>query len=420
MFMTTDITISPKTRYRQRLWQTAKTMEFSAAMWRLPKQNEKYFLTNFTEKPTKAKIDLDELGAGFAVSPFINPENKEALFLKADLCYVFDKNEEFEEIVTPPSFDETFVEFQAVVSSATLRHQISATDKTQSVPERSRRHDVSLSEVEDHEHQTFTNIVEKGIKAIQAGEMQKVVLSRTKKVILANDFEVFEAFDKLCAAYPNAFVSAVSLPHLGIILMGASPERLVSQDKNGVFRTMALAGTQSAFDKDGQPILPADAMWRQKEIEEQSLVCRYIINCFKKIRLREYDEQGPKTTIAGNLMHLQTDFVVDTQFVNFPQLASVMLELLHPTSAVCGMPKTPATQFILENEGYDREFYSGFLGPINIQQESHIFVNLRTMKIEENIATIYAGCGITADSNPEKEWQETAMKCQTLLNVIGS
>ena len=88
------------------------------------------------------------------------------------------------------------------------------------------------------------------------------------------------------------------------------------------------------------------------------------------------------------------------------------------------MPKVPATEFILNNEGYDRDFFSGFLGPVNMQSserkvESHIFVNLRTMKIEGKIATLYAGCGITVDSNPEKEWYETEMKTQTLGRVIS-
>jgi isochorismate synthase len=123
-------------------------------------------------------------------------------------------------------------------------------------------------------------------------------------------------------------------------------------------------------------------------------------------------------------MHLRTDIIIDTIAINFSQLATVMLDLLHPTSAVCGMPKVPATEFILKNEGYDRDFFSGFLGPVNIQSsegqiESHIFVNLRTMKIEKNIATLYAGCGITADSNAEKEWNETEMKTQTLGSVIS-
>ena len=98
-----------------------------------------------------------------------------------------------------------------------------------------------------------------------------------------------------------------------------------------------------------------------------------------------------------------------------------MLELLHPTSAVCGMPKDAATDFIMNNENYNRAFYSGFLLNLDTkanEKELHIFVNLRTMKIEGNKATLYAGCGITADSNPEKEWNETEIKTQTLEKVL--
>src|SRR5690606_14602969 len=153
----------------------------------------------------------------------------------------------------------------------------------------------------------------------------------------------------------------------------------------------------------------SQASWTQKEIEEQALVSRYIINCFKKIRLREYDEKGPKTVKAGNLMHLKTDFTVDTRSVNFPELATVMLELLHPTSAVCGMPRQPALEFIKNNEGFDRRLYSGYLGPVNLMGETNLFVNLRCMALKSDQATIYAGAGVTVDSDPEKEWQETEM-----------
>jgi isochorismate synthase len=181
---------------------------------------------------------------------------------------------------------------------------------------------------------------------------------------------------------------------------------------------MSLAGTQSAVGMNGESLSAGEIRWSHKEIEEQAFVSRYIIECFKKIRLREYLESGPKTVQAGNLMHLRTDYVVDTKEVNFPQLGTVMLELLHPTSAVCGMPKVPALRIIAEQELHDREFYSGFLGPVNMQEESHLFVNLRTMKIVGNEATFYAGCGITEDSNPVKEWYETEMKIETLVRVI--
>jgi isochorismate synthase len=175
-----------------------------------------------------------------------------------------------------------------------------------------------------------------------------------------------------------------------------------------------LAGTK-ALNHD---INLKSVAWTQKEIEEQALVERYIISCFKKIRLREYDEYGPKTTVAGNLLHLKSDFTVDMKATNFPQLGSVMLSLLHPTSAVCGMPLEPARAFLKHHEGYDREFYAGYLGPVNIHNDTHIFVNLRCMQLVNGFALFYAGAGVTADSIPENEWEETEIKLNTLSAII--
>ena len=203
-------------------------------------------------------------------------------------------------------------------------------------------------------------MVENAIQAIKTGRMQKVVLSRTTAQVLPEDFDLVDTFNKLCKAYHSAFVGLVFLPSQNAIWLCASPEKLVSFDKNGIFSTMALAGTQSAIGTNGQKLSPNQARWSQKEIEEQAYVSRYIIECFKKIRLREYIESGPKTIIAGNLMHLRTDYSVDTNQLNIPELTTIMLQLLHPTSAVCGTPKEQALAFIQNNEAHHRELYSGF------------------------------------------------------------
>ena len=123
---------------------------------------------------------------------------------------------------------------------------------------------------------------------------------------------------------------------------------------------------------------------------EQAMVSRYIINCFKKIRLREFDEKGPKTAKAGNLLHLKTLFEVNMEETNFPELPTVMLDLLHPTSAVAGMPKEEALNFLKENEKLERAFYSGYLGPVNIGGSTHVFVNLRCMELFEDYVRLYA------------------------------
>ena len=368
------------------LWQFATSKGYSIALWRLPNSSEKHLLIDFSGQLQATTIDLEELPTGFAFSPF----QGESLFLKADAYYKFNTDNE---VVEDNIFAKNELLFSEIVEQ--------------------------VSNLSYNEEEQFKQFVRKGIEAVQQGIVQKIVPSRTKEITLPEHFDVVTAFDNLCKTYHNAFVSAVYLPDSKTVWMGASPETLVSVNAEGIFKTMALAGTQSAIEADGSMLSPSDARWSHKEIEEQALVCRYIIECFKKIRLREYVEVGPKTVLAGNLLHLRSDYSVDTQAVNFPELGTVMLDLLHPTSAVCGMPKAEAIAFLKENEPHEREFFSGFLGPINVQNASNLFVNIRCMKIKQRQATLFAGVGVTADSNPEKEWKETEIKTQTLLNVIG-
>ncbi len=385
-------------------WLSAYELGYAAALWRLPRQKDRHLIVNFGKTIPETRIVLEDLPAGFAISPFLNLEGNDSLFIEADLYFRFSE------------VGAILMESSKSTTANAMKEQWEAhCNAVQFVyPHKTDATDLSGNSSKDFHLQ----LVHKAIEAIEAGEMQKVVLSRTKQVELSSDFSVTDIFERLCDKYPNAFVSLVYLPHLNQIWLGATPETLVSVDKEGIFRTVALAGTQSAFDAAGQPIPPKQAPWTQKEIEEQALVSRYIISCFKKIRVREYIEEGPKTAVAGNLMHLRSDYAVDTKAINFPELGTVMLDLLHPTSAVCGMPKLPAVQFIQQNEGYDREFYSGYLGPVNIENETHLFVNLRCMKISHGAATLYGGGGITEDSVPEKEWEETELKCRTMMAVL--
>ncbi|MCK8492810.1 isochorismate synthase [Spirosoma sp. RP8] len=396
-------------------WETSRALGLPAALWRLPNQQEKQLIVSFDEILPQVSADLEELPAGFLVGPFDNLNTDTAtpsrtLFLRADVQARFsDDNQSF----SVNNNGEIADRFQKL-----LTEQFDTNSTTQLAPM------VPTALVDPEAEKHYTTNVAKAVEAMQRGEFRKVVLSRTKRLLFADAPNAVQLFDKLCQKYPTAFISAVSIPEKGQIWISATPERLVSVDANGIFRTNSLAGTQSAFEPDGTPKRPPEAMWSQKEIEEQALVSRYIIECFKKIRLREYQEEGPKTIIAGNLMHLATSFTVDTQAVRYPQLGTVMLRLLHPTSAVCGTPRDIAFDFINQHETHDRELYSGFVGPVNINTNnegpaSDLFVHIRCMKLEGNVATLYAGAGLTEHSVPQLEWQETEMKCQTLLSVIS-
>lgn len=400
-------------------WEAARQAGFPAALWRLPNQADKHLIVHLHNDLPNLPVDLEELPAGFVMSPFANfdsgtGEPFQAPFLRADL-HVIDTGSGWQ--LTEPPLSEEAERFDALVQAWQPVNRPTA--RMVSAPD--------TEEMNELARQQFEASVEEAVRTMQRGAFRKVVLSRTKTVAFDGDVDAVALFEQLCVAYPTAFVSAVWLPEQQQVWVSATPERLVSVDATGLFRTISLAGTQSAYDAGGRLKRTAEALWSQKEIEEQALVSRYIIECFKKIRLREYLEEGPKTILAGNLMHLGSQFTVDTQAVRYPQLGTVMIRLLHPTSAVCGMPRADAFSFINEYEGYDREFYSGFLGPVNITPtrveggvESHLFVHIRCVKLEGSTATLYAGAGLTEDSDPQKEWVETEMKCQTLLAVLKS
>ncbi|MBN7812221.1 chorismate-binding protein [Algoriphagus sp. H41] len=372
----------------------------SFAVWRKPKSQKLEFLLDESESPERVDLAFEELPAGFIVHPFADQEDKKAFFIKSSQYFSLELGQSQENQTLPD-----WVKVQTDPSNQPIKARLRQMLVRQS-------EFTAAAEAESDRKEHFIRLVQQGIAAIEAGVMEKVVPSRTKRIPISEDFDLGKTFLEMLEAYPNSFVNFFHIPQVGTWI-GASPEILI-ETKGERFYTMALAGTQPA--KGDNPL--KSAAWTQKEIEEQALVCRYIVDCFKKIRLREYEEHGPKTVMAGNLLHLRTDFRVDMQATGFPQLGSVMLDLLHPTSAVCGMPRKESHEFLQANEDFDRSFFAGFIGPVNIQDETSIYVNLRTASIKGDTAILYAGAGVTEDSDPEKEWEETELKCQIIGKFI--
>ena len=250
----------------------------------------------------------------------------------------------------------------------------------------------------------FQNLVAKGIQAIQNNQFQKVVISRKEAVDLTN-FNLATAFEKLVQQYRSAFVYCFHHPKIGTWL-GATPEQLLKANATN-FETMALAGTQ----KDTGA---ATVIWPQKEQEEQQFVTDYIVSKLNTVTTA-VQVSAAYSVKAGSLWHIKTD--ISGAFGKELDLKKA-IQLLHPTPAVCGVPKEIAKTFIMANEGYNRSFYTGFLGELNRDFASDLFVNLRCMQIENNQAHLYMGCGITKDSNPEKEWKESVNKSMTMKRIL--
>jgi isochorismate synthase len=369
------------------------------ALWKKPRTQALEFILDENQEAHRIGLSLEELPAGFVVHPFEDQKDKKAFFIQASQYFKLNLEE-------PISAEELPVWLQSSI--------IQLDGNTEKVEKQLRLSSVGSKKtpIQGSSKESFIQLVDKGIEAIASGKLEKIVPAKTKVLDLPKGFDLGKTILKLIQSYPNSFVNFFHIPQVGTWI-GASPEVLI-ETKGDFFYTMALAGTQAA---QGDNPLKA-AAWTQKEIEEQALVCRYIVDCFKKIRLREYEEHGPKTVLAGNLLHLRSDFKVDMKATGFPQLGSVMLDLLHPTSAVCGMPRKDAHEFLQENESFDRSFFAGFLGPVNIESETSIYVNLRTANFQENQVILFAGAGVTEDSDPEKEWEETEMKCEIIGKFI--
>ena len=255
------------------------------------------------------------------------------------------------------------------------------------------------------EKSTHVGLVQKGVEFLKTTGVKKVVLSR-KEFINTSHFNVLETFKKLLFNYRSAMVYVWFHPNIGLWL-GATPETLLKV-KDNMFTTMALAGTQLYQGN-------LEVAWQHKEKQEQQFVTDFIINNLSNTSvITEVSE--PHTVRAGNLVHLCTIIKGKlSQQLSLYQLIS----LLHPTPAVCGLPKKEAKEFILENEYYDREFYTGFFGELNLMGSSNLFVNIRCMQALKNQIALYIGEGITIDSIPEKEWEESIAKSKVMLKVLG-
>ncbi|WP_426278865.1 chorismate-binding protein [Chryseobacterium sp. S-02] len=243
----------------------------------------------------------------------------------------------------------------------------------------------------------------KVIDIIKDNQLPKLVYSRRKIFTDFNEIDLKQSFKNLCNAYPNAFRYIFIDGENS--WMGAFSEVLGKFSKQThTFETMSLAGT-----------LPVSESWSEKEIEEQKPVSSYIRNILKNYS-ESLKESETYDHISGNIKHLRTDFKIKIQ----PEDLDKIIQELHPTPAVCGIPKEFCKDNIQQLEKFPREFYAGYI-KIETEESIQYFVNLRCSKLYKNAIHLFVGGGITAQSNPEKEWRETELKSEAVLkNLVVS
>lgn len=248
--------------------------------------------------------------------------------------------------------------------------------------------------------QEYVEVGTEFLERLKQQEFGKAILSRIKKVAYTQTpFEIFKA---LCEKYPKAFVYLCSSPLFGT-WVGATPEILLMEEK-GRASTVALAGTLS---------VESPASWGEKEKEEQDMVRSFIAAQLEKLELLLINGTAVTEVVAGPVKHLCTYFDFDLP----RQKRSELIELLHPTPAVCGVPREAAKKLIDKIETHSRDLYTGFIGLIE-NDKVNLYVNLRCAQLMESNAYLYVGGGYTKDSNVLSEWDETENKANTLLSII--
>ncbi|HEY5589426.1 MAG TPA: isochorismate synthase [Paludibacter sp.] len=352
------------------------------ASYRLPLQSDITTLVQHHSMPEKLESlqNIDQK-SGFIMAPFVETEKQGAFLLKPDNIFYSNK--------ISAEFIETLQQNSRFLSA----------EKP------------SGSEISTTPPADFISQVNMAVKAIEEGQFHKVVLSKVRLEKLNENFEASTFFLRLCEKYPHAFVYMILLPQVGCWI-GATPEPLLVIE-NELVKTVSLAGTQIATEAEIDSYV-----WSNKEIEEQGIVTVFVEHTLQSLDIKKYSKIGPTNYRAANLIHLKTAFEFSQS--DLKNRLGDFLKALHPTPSVGGLPKDAAREFILNNEKHDRAYYTGFLGPINIENKSQVFVNLRCLQLFDKKFVLYSGAGITASSIAEKEWEETDNKMMTMMNVMKS
>ena len=349
--------------------------------YRLPHETEIITLVQHHSVPEKLDtLQNIDTKTGFVVAPFFETKEQGVYFLNPDCVYFSNEIEEI--YIKKLAENDRFLHLEK--SSDTGIQTTSSTE--------------------------FIENVNLAVQAMKKGEFNKVVLSKIRVEKQSDNFAAPDFFLKLCGKYPNAFVYLMQFPEVGS-WMGATPEPLLMIEDETV-KTVSLAGTQLATNSSDIK----SYLWSSKEVEEQGIVTNFVEELLRSLQIENRSKTGPANYQAGNLIHLKTSFEFPTS--ELKGRFSDLLRSLHPTPSVGGLPKKEAREFILANEKHDRAYYTGFLGPVNINEKSAVFVNLRCLQLFDKQFVLYSGAGITASSIAENEWIETDNKMMTMLNAM--
>ena len=257
---------------------------------------------------------------------------------------------------------------------------------------------VIISESTDHEN--YTRALQSLVPTLKVDNRKTVISAIVTNCATVNWAEVA---DILFDTYPECFCHIYYTPRLGAWI-GATPELLLSADHSmSMVTTMALAGTKTHNNS-----------WDDKNRHEQAIVTDFIVDKLRPL-FSEINVSPIETIHYGNIDHLCTHIAASGTSCRYSEI----VDLLSPTPAVAGLPRDMALKEINDIESHDRECYGGYI-TVADSHGSQSFVNLRCAHFSEDEYVVYAGGGITGESDPQTEWLETRLKSAALINIINS
>ncbi|PMB48417.1 isochorismate synthase [Fischerella thermalis CCMEE 5330] len=249
---------------------------------------------------------------------------------------------------------------------------------------------------------------------IRAGELAKVVLARVAELRFASPVEVLRPLAWLRAAYPHTYRFLFE-PRPRVAFYGATPELLV-EVQGRQFRTMGLAGSaRRGRTPEEDAALAAELLHDPKNCHEHQIVVERIAATLRPL-VSELTVGEMGVLALSNIQHLYTPM-----HGTFPQPMGLLTvaEHLHPTPALGGEPRDAALALISALEAAPRGWFGAPVGWVDASGGGQLAVAIRSAIAQQRRVWLYAGCGIVADSDPLKEWGETALKFRPMLHALG-
>lgn len=258
--------------------------------------------------------------------------------------------------------------------------------------------------------------VEASLEAIRQGSISKAVLARTLEVETDDRIDPVDVVERLWEVNRGSHVFLFE-PTPGSALVGAAPETVATL-RDGVFHATAVAGSiRRGESRREQAELAATLLASEKDRTEQRIALDDMIARLETMAHQIRSDPQPHVLTLARIQHLETEIRASVS----PDVGVLdLLRLLHPTPAVCGLPRDAALEFLAEEEPFERGWYAGPVGWFDADGNGVFAPALRTAVSTGSGWRLFAGAGIVEGSVPALEWEETAIKFQPVLDALGA